>query len=299
MRNLILVFTLLLASSVSAQSLSPADLTDGGYILYFRHGRADLGKDCKDPEQGEWWKSDDPAQTRQLEEEGKLQAKVIGQAFKRLDIPVGAFLASEFRRAHDTARFMGLKPVNSVRSLTPLTVYGELQPRLDSLFTTEPEQGTNTVLVAHGHVLPIFEDLTEGSAVVFKPDQSEPVGTIDYQEWKRAAGDLFFESQRPEDSFSLEDGILTVRSDTGIGTVTVSPLSGAWPALKTVRFEYADGRGMTHIEGLRIESDGSDSSGDFRSSGRIVREGAVEQEVSVRLSSSVPSLTIHWVDFYR
>jgi len=299
LRILLLIFSLLLAGSVSAEPVGPADLADGGYILYFRHGRADLGKDCKDPDLVDWWKSDDPAQTRQLESEGKRQAKVIGQAFRQLDIPVGTFLSSEFRRAQDTATFMGLKPVTTERLLTPLTAYGELEPRLESLFATEPEPGTNTVLVAHGHVLPVFEELSEGSAVVFKPGRREPIATIDYEEWKRAAGDLFFDSQRPEDSYFFKDGILTVRSDTGIGTVTVFPLSEAWPALKKIRFEYADGREMNHMEGLRIESGGSDSSRDFRSSGRIVQEGGVERAVPIDLSSSVPSLTIHWVDFYR
>jgi broad specificity phosphatase PhoE len=299
LRKLILVFTFLLASSVSAQSVTPADLTEGGYILYFRHGRAELGRDCKNPELDQWWKSDDPAQTRQLEETGRLQAKVIGQAFRELDIPVGRFLSSEFTRAHDTATFMALKPVSTERLLTPLTAYGELEPRLESLLAVEPEPGTNTVLVAHGHVLPVFENLTEGSAVVFKPGQREPIGTIEYEEWKRSAGDLLFDSQRAEDRYFLKDGILTVRSDMGIGKVTVFPLSGAWPTLTKIRFEYADGRGMEQLEGLRIESGGSDSSGDFRSSGRIVQEGAVEHDLPQALSSSNPSLTIHWVDFYR
>ena len=56
---------------------------------------------------------------------------------------------------------------------------------------------------------------------------------------------------------------------------------------------------MNHMEGLRIESGGSDSSRDFRSSGRIVQEGGVEREIPVDLSSPIPSLLIHWVDFYR
>ena len=134
---------------------------------------------------------------------------------------------------------------------------------------------------------------------MFKPGRHEPIGTIDYQEWRRAAGDLLFDSQKSEDSYFLKDGILTVRSDMGIGTVTVFLLSGSWPSLKKIRFEYADGRGMKHMEGLRIESGGSDSSSDFRSSGRIVQEGGVEKDIPIDLSSAIPSLTIQWVDFYR
>ena len=289
---------LLLAMSAAAREINPSDLTGGGYILYFRHGKADIGKDCKDPELSDWWTSDDPARTRQLEDAGKRQARVIGQAFRQLNLPVGTFLSSEFKRAQDTARFMELGPVETEQSLTPLTAYGELEPRLRKLLETEPEEGTNTVLVAHGHVLPVFEELNEASAVVFKPGEREPVGTIDYRQWKEAAGELLFESRSPKDRYFLKNGVLTVVSDMGIGTVTISPISGLWPPLRKVRFEYAGGRGMNVLEGLKLDFEGPGSGNNFHSSGRILQEGAVERSLP-DLSPSVGSVTIHWVDFYR
>jgi phosphohistidine phosphatase SixA len=298
MRRISLFLLLLcLCWSASADSLKPDDLAGGGYILYFRHAKADVGADCKDADQAEWWKSDDSRKTRQLSPLGKRQAQVIGQAFRSMKIPVGLLLCSEFRRTHDTTRLMNLGEPRLEPDLTPLVYPGEFGPRLRPLLAVPPEEGTNTVLVAHGHVLPEFDDLDEGCAVVFQAGETEPLGTICYEDWEEAAGDMIFESLRPEDRFLLEESVLTIKSSKGIGQVILRPVDEEWPELKTVRFEYASGRGMERLEGLRIKVGSSTEA--FRGLAKPVRNGAIEVTLPPELFESGKSVTIHWVDVYR
>lgn len=281
----------------SAAPLRPGDLVEGGYVLYFRHAQADDGVDCKDPEQAEWWKSEDSGKTRQLTDYGKLQARAIGQAFRRLKIPVGLILCSEFRRTQDTTQLMALGQPLLESKLTPLTSLGELEPRLRPLLTTSPKQGTNTVLVAHGHVLPEFEELEEGSAVVFQPGKSRPLGTISFEDWAEAAGGMSFESRNDEDRFTFEDSVLTIQSSTGIGEVDVRTLREEWPDLRKLRFEYLNGQGMQRLEGLRIRTDSTE----YKRSqfARSVLNGAIEVTLPTELPQSVEFMKIHWVDVYR
>lgn len=297
MKKFFLILMLsLFPSAAWAESLSPEDLTEGGYILYFRHAEADVGKDCKDPSKPDWWKSSDPNLTRQLSDKGRLQARVIGQAFQQLEIPVGTFLCSEFRRTQDTAGLMNLGEPKPVSDLTPLTAYGELSERLLPRLQNQPANGTNTVLVAHGHVLPIFETLNEGEAMVFKPGEEKPLGTIPYTVWEKAAGKLVFEPQFSEDRFLLKDGTLTIVSRRGVGQVKITPTNGKWPIIKTLRFEYPDGRGMKRLEGLRLKTDSPNA---YNSLPRPVKDSAVEVNLPPKLLLSAPVLDIHWVDFYR
>jgi phosphohistidine phosphatase SixA len=298
MKRFLLLF-FCLSWFASAAPPSPADLVDGGYTLYFRHAKADAGVDCKDPEQAEWWKSEDSRKTRQLSPDGKRQAQVIGQAFRNLNIPVGRLNCSEFRRAQDTISLMGLGEPLLEPNLTPLVSLGELGPRLRPLLTAAPDEGTNTVLVAHGHVLPEFDDLEEASAVVYRAGESQPLGVISYEDWEKAAGDMIFDSQRTEDRFTLEESVLTIYSSMGIGTVTISPVGEEWPPLRTLRFQYADGSGMKVLEGLRISEGRPNSVNDYRDLLKQVRDGAIEVNLPSELPQSVKSFTIHWVDFYR
>lgn len=297
MKKIFLILILsLLPHATLADNLQPEDLTQGGYILYFRHAEADVGRDCKDPSKPDWWKSTDPKLTRQLSDKGRRQARVIGEAFRRLEIPVGTFLCSEFRRTQDTARLMNLGELRPESDLTPLVVRGDLEKRLIPRLTEKPTEGTNTVLVAHGHVLPVFEKLNEGEAMVFKPGQEKPLGTIPFAAWEKAAGKLLFESQFPEDRFLLKDGTLTIVSRRGVGQVKITPANRKWPVIKTLRFEYPDGRGMKRLEGLRVKTDSPKA---YNSLPRPVKDGAVEVILPPELPQSAPVLNIHWVDFYR
>lgn len=300
MRLLLLALLMLLSGSVcAAQTFDPASLVEGGYVLYFRHAKADVGADCKDPEQGEWWKSDDSAKTRQLSTLGEHQAVIVGQAFRRLGIPVGKVLSSEFKRSYDTAVLMNLGEPVPTSGLTPLSERGDFRPRFESVLTAAPEEGTNTVLVAHGHVLPEFEDLQEASAVVYRAGETEPLGVISFEQWEENAGGLIYESRVDEDEYLLEGSTLLIRSSRGIGEVTLRPFGREWPEIRTLRFEYLDGKGMKRLEGTELKTGSPQGQNHYRNLKTVLKDGALEMTLPPELPGLAPFLTIHWVDFYR
>jgi phosphohistidine phosphatase SixA len=55
---------------------------------------------------------------RQLSAKGRAAAQRIGAAIRRLDIPIGRVLASEYCRTRETARLMNLGPVGTTREIT-------------------------------------------------------------------------------------------------------------------------------------------------------------------------------------
>jgi phosphohistidine phosphatase SixA len=77
-------------------------------VLFFRHMIADVGADMEDSEVEDWWKSCESSDARQLSESGKNQAKLIGNTFKKLNIPVGEAISSEMCRAFQSLEYMEL-----------------------------------------------------------------------------------------------------------------------------------------------------------------------------------------------
>lgn len=173
--------------AASHPKFDPKRLNQGGYVLYFRHASAEDGKDLKDNTVDKWWRSTDPELTRQLDEHGTMQALSLGHAMRREGVKVDEVVCSEFRRTEDTAFMMGLGVPHPSSDLTPLAYDDNTLPqRIEKQLNDEPEPGTNTVLVAHGHVIPLFGELDEGDAAVFDPGAEKPefVGFIDYEDWK-------------------------------------------------------------------------------------------------------------------
>src|SRR6185436_10063318 len=82
--------------ALSGEALVAA-LTRGGYVIYFRH--ADTGPAYS--EQGVDLKRCETQ--RNLNDDGREEATLIGAQFRALKIPVGEVLASEFCRCVDTA----------------------------------------------------------------------------------------------------------------------------------------------------------------------------------------------------
>src|SRR5215510_5213081 len=68
-------------------------LKQGGYVLIFRHGATDDGKDIYP------FKFDDMKAQRQLNDKGRDTARQIGAALRKLDIPVGVIYTSRLNRA--------------------------------------------------------------------------------------------------------------------------------------------------------------------------------------------------------
>lgn len=79
-----------------------------GFALVLRHVDARVGIDKVDSPLPEWWKSCDPNVARQVNESGRRNGKKIGDTIKKLQIPIGIAVSSEFCRAVQTIEAMEL-----------------------------------------------------------------------------------------------------------------------------------------------------------------------------------------------
>ncbi len=168
-----------LAAPASAQvPLQPKELVqrlrEGGYVIFLRHTQTDHTQADMDPENLK-----NCAAQRNLTNEGRQQAKGIGEAFRRLGIPIGKVLASHYCRTLETARLMGLGPVEvSIDITEPYDLPPiEAQRRvaaLRELLASPPEPGKNTVLVSHRPNMQEaageeFATMGEGEMAIFDP----------------------------------------------------------------------------------------------------------------------------------
>jgi len=161
------------AGNAKAGPALVAALRQGGLVIYFRH--ADTGPAYQ--EQGVDLTRCETQ--RNLNDKGRVEAEQIGNQFRRLRIPVGDVLSSEFCRCRETAELAferhGIEP-----ALTGVSRSANAAPRRESavaglkkLLATVPPAGTNTVLVSHGYNLWDAEGYhlgTQGEAAVYRPD---------------------------------------------------------------------------------------------------------------------------------
>ncbi len=160
-------------------------LRAGGNTIYFRHAETDNFSDRANLKLG------DCSTQRNLNEGGRQQSQAIGEAFRKLAIPVGEVLASPYCRCLDTAR-LAFGQVASAQFL-----YSLGQPKHpEDLARAEllrqrmlmPVAGTNTILVSHGSPLDSVagEFLREGEAAVVRPAAEGKlvvVARIQAEEW--------------------------------------------------------------------------------------------------------------------
>lgn len=148
------------------------ELKKGGHVIYFRHGAtADFGeKDVADTD------LENCTLQRNLSAEGQAQTKAIGDAFRRLQIPVGNVYASPYCRCLDTAKNIFGKGEKSralhfaihLRHADRVNVTTQLL----GLLGTSPQPGTNTAMVSHTANLQEAVGIwpkPEGVAHIFKP----------------------------------------------------------------------------------------------------------------------------------
>jgi phosphohistidine phosphatase SixA len=155
--------TTALAGPLAGPGLVDA-LRGGGYVIYFRHAATDQSQADTDLSRCET--------QRNLNEQGRADARAIGAAFRSLNIPVGQVLSSGYCRARDTAQ-LAFGRAELVRDLSGLPESQREQrvATLKRLLATPPEPGTNTVLVAHGFNIQAAAELSlaEGEAAIFAP----------------------------------------------------------------------------------------------------------------------------------
>jgi phosphohistidine phosphatase SixA len=172
-----------------------AALRAGGYVIVFRHGATFTDQADTDP-----LHPDNVAQQRQLNDKGRAEARAIGEALRKLQIPVGQVITSAFNRAVETGKLIGSGNVTATLDVTEggLVVSPNENNRrmqaLRKLAATVPPPGTNVVIVSHKpNILDAFGkdwfEVREGEASVFKPDGSgyKLIARLQAEQWPKLA----------------------------------------------------------------------------------------------------------------
>ena len=157
----------------------------GGYVIVFRHGATVADKTSMDPMSNS---SGNPANSakapsgeRQLSDAGRAQARAVGEAMRKLKIPVGLVLTSPLQRAVDTGTLLGYGEVTTKAELAEAGSAispEENKRRADALrrwAALRPPADNNVIIVTHKpNLIEAFgkewSDVREGEASVFEPD---------------------------------------------------------------------------------------------------------------------------------
>jgi phosphohistidine phosphatase SixA len=148
-----------------------AALREGGCVIVMRH--ASSPRELPDAATAN---ADNVDRERQLDAEGRREATAMGEALRRLGIPIGEVLSSPTYRAMETAHRMGLTDIEVVDELgnEGMRASGEAYTAwLRANVAKIPESG-NRLLITHGpNLAAAFPDdaggLEEGDALVFRP----------------------------------------------------------------------------------------------------------------------------------
>jgi phosphohistidine phosphatase SixA len=179
LRFLLLSFVVLfpmLVSNWPAQAHWLDDLRLGGYVIVLRHGATYSNQADTDP-----LNMMNVAAQRQLNDQGRAQAKMIGESMRRLKIPVGMVVTSTFQRAVETGTLLGFGEVTATSDVAEggLVVSPDENSRralaLRRLAGMRPPADNNLVIVTHKpNIMDAFGkdwfDVREGEASVFAPD---------------------------------------------------------------------------------------------------------------------------------
>src|SRR6266446_748446 len=175
----LMVIAATLAAAVAATAETPADLVPelkkGGYVLFVRHPRTNPDQADTDP-----LNLDNIKAQRQLSDDGRKQARALGECFRSLEIPVEKVISSKFYRAQEAAKLLAVGEVTTSVDVSEgglVVSTRENQRRAQALrhvLSTPPAKGKNLVVVSHKPNLQDaagkeFGDLEEGETVVFRP----------------------------------------------------------------------------------------------------------------------------------
>jgi len=193
-RSLLTCLVLALLPMVAFSRAQAADtgwlesVRKGGYVIVIRHGltTSDKTDPMANPSRPDS-KADSMSSMakkgtgeRQLSEEGRAQAKAIGEAMHKLNIPVGMVMTSPLQRAVDTGTLLGYGSTTTNPDLGesgPALSPEENARRADAMrkLAGQRPADKNLVLVSHKpNILEAFgkdwSNVTEGETSVFEPD---------------------------------------------------------------------------------------------------------------------------------
>lgn len=173
------VILILTASSSRADDTEAAwaALAKGGLVALIRHGNAPPGYGG-DPS---GFRLDDCATQRNLDDFGRQQARVLGEAFRANGVRVDRIVASPICRCVDTAELMALGAVQKSRALLPDIGTGRvLAAELEELVASWRGPGT-LVLVSHGLAIGRLTGATleQAETLVLRPmTEKAPAGQL-------------------------------------------------------------------------------------------------------------------------
>jgi phosphohistidine phosphatase SixA len=171
-------------------------LRTGGYVIVMRHASSPRSP----PAPGEA-NTDNVQQERQLDQEGRESARAMGEALRRLRIPVGQVLCSPTYRALETVRLAQLGEPKTVPELgdsgqsMKAESNGTRGAWLHARSAEAPPPGLNTVLVTHfPNITEAFASaaagLSDGEALIFHPDgkgAAALIARVKIDEWAHLA----------------------------------------------------------------------------------------------------------------
>ena len=161
-------------------------------MIYLRHAATHPVPDDTDPVV-----LSDCKTQRNLSSAGRREARAIGQAIERLEIPIGRVFSSPFCRAIDTARLAFGKATREpdLENLETAENEPERTRRIEALrglLSSRPGGSANTVLVGHGFNIAAAADVSiaEGAAAIFRRRAEggvRLVATVTPREWGELA----------------------------------------------------------------------------------------------------------------
>jgi phosphohistidine phosphatase SixA len=182
------------AQQLSGSALIEA-LRQGGYVLLMRHTSSPNAKPDKAIAE-----PDNVTQERQLDQVGRDTARAMGEAIRKLGIPIGDVLSSPTYRALQVVRLASLGQAKTFDELGEGV--GNMGPVAESAATwlrnkvsETPRSGTDTLLVTHlpnitGAFGPSTRNVADGEMLVYRPfgkGYSELIGRIKIEEWPALA----------------------------------------------------------------------------------------------------------------
>jgi phosphohistidine phosphatase SixA len=170
-------------------------LKQGGYVIVIRHGATYPDQADTDP-----LNHKNIAAQRQLNDDGRAKARALGDALRKLQIPIAQIYTSFMNRAVETGTLIGLGTVSQTLDVTEgnqIVSPNENTRRaqaLRKLAATNPPAGSNVIVVTHKpNILDAFGkdwfEIREGEASVFKPDGTayKLIARVQMDEWSKFA----------------------------------------------------------------------------------------------------------------
>lgn len=182
------------ATAARAQELTGSALVSalrrGGYVIVMRHASSPPDE----PAMGSA-NPDNISRERQLDSQGRATATAMGEALRRLQIPINEVFTSPTYRARETVRLIGFEHPTSVDELgdggRSMQKASDAQASWLQKIVTRIPAG-NTLVVTHNpniaRAFPEVSNVADGESLVFRPDGRGGkmlVARVRIDEWPR------------------------------------------------------------------------------------------------------------------